>query len=105
MYHTLAPGIAEIKRVFITDAARGTGAGHALMQRLIDDCRAAGFDMIRMDTAAPLEAAQRLYDSMGFVRREPYYEVPKGASGLLCFFEMRLSFRQEETDFETRGER
>lgn len=90
MYHTLEPGIAEIKRVFLSEDARGTGAGHALMQALVEQCRAAGFRAIRMDTGLPLRSAQKLYDAMGFARRGPYYEVPETAEGFLCFFEMEL---------------
>jgi putative acetyltransferase len=90
MFHTLEPGIAEIKRVFLTHEARGTGLGHALMQALVEQCRADGFTAIRMDTGQPLLAAQRLYDAMGFFRRGPYYEVPEVADGFLVFFEMKL---------------
>ncbi len=90
MFHTLEPGIAEIKRVYLTEDARGTGAGHAMMQALVDQCRAEGFAAIRMDTGEPLRAAQKLYDAMGFARRGPYYEVPPIAEGFLCFFEMTL---------------
>lgn len=90
MFHTLKPGIAEIKRVYLTDAARGQGAGLALMNALVRACREQGFAAIRMDTGAPLEAAQNLYDAMGFKRRDPYYEPPEIARDFLRFFEMRL---------------
>ncbi|MCE8539408.1 GNAT family N-acetyltransferase [Ruegeria pomeroyi] len=90
MFHTLEPGIAEIKRVYLTDAARGQGAGLALMNALVQACREQGFLLIRMDTGAPLEAAQRLYDAMGFARRGPYYDPPEIARDFLRFFEMRL---------------
>ncbi|MEY8839417.1 GNAT family N-acetyltransferase, partial [Cribrihabitans sp. XS_ASV171] len=90
MFHTLEPGVAEIKRVWLNANARGIGAGYALMSALVEDCRAAGFRQIRMDTGRPLVAAQRLYDSMGFERRGPYYEVPEIAQDFLVFFEMEL---------------
>lgn len=90
MYHALEPGVAEIKRVYLTEDARGIGAGHALMTALIGQCRAEGYRLIRMDTGKPLTAAQALYDAMGFERRGPYYEVPPIADGFLCFFEMAL---------------
>jgi len=90
MFHRLEPGIAEIKRVYLTEDARGSGAGYALMAALIAQCRAEGFKAIRMDTGKPLRAARRLYDAMGFERRGPYYEVPQIAEGFLCFFEMEL---------------
>lgn len=90
MFHTLEPGVAEIKRVYVSDAARGTGAGRAIMQSLIDQCRVERFDLIRMDTGKPLEAATGLYLSMGFELRGPYYDVPDLAAEHLLFFEMRL---------------
>lgn len=90
MFHTLEPGIAEIKRVFVTEEARGTGAGYAIMNSLIETCRDQGYDLIRMDTGIPLEAAARLYLSMGFRQRDAYYEIPKFAEGHILFFEMNL---------------
>ncbi|WP_420586883.1 GNAT family N-acetyltransferase [Ruegeria sp.] len=90
MFHTIEPGVAEIKRVFVADTARGTGAGFAIMQYLIKQCRDLGFDYIRMDTGKPLEAATRLYLSMGFRLRDAYSEIPEIADGHLLFFEMDL---------------
>lgn len=90
MSRTLEPGVAEIKRVYVTDSARGTGAGRAIMTALIDQCRADGFKVIRMDTGKPLKAATQLYLSLGFELRGPYYDVPEIADGLLLFFELRL---------------
>lgn len=90
MVQTWAPGTAEIKRVYVSDAARGTGAGLALMQTLIADCRDLGFDRILMDTSKPLAAAQRLYDRLGFRRRGPYQPVPDIAADHLIYFEMQL---------------
>ncbi|MGY3437236.1 MULTISPECIES: GNAT family N-acetyltransferase [unclassified Marinovum] len=90
MVHTLAPGTAEIKRVYVNETARGTGAGYAIMTSLIEGCRDLGFDRILMDTSKPLAAAQRLYLSMGFRARGPYQPVPPLAEGHLLFFEMAL---------------
>lgn len=88
---TIAPGDAEIKRVFVTPEARGTGAGRALMEQLIADCRDLGFRRILMDTGRKLTAAQRLYDDLGFHRRGPYQPIPDAAEGILVFFEMELT--------------
>ncbi len=90
MFHTLEPGVAEIKRVWLNEDARGIGAGYALMTVLVEDCRAGGFRLVRMDTGRPLVEAQRLYDSMGFARRDPYYQPPEIARRFLVFFEMEL---------------
>lgn len=90
MFHTIAPRVAEIKRVYVADSARGAGVGFALMQSLIEQCRQRGFDFIRMDTGKPLQAAARLYLSMGFCLRDAYSEIPDIAKGHLLFFEMDL---------------
>lgn len=87
---TLAPGDAEIKRVWIAPAAQGTGAGRRLMERLVQDCRDLGFRRILMDTGRALTAAQALYDRMGFVRRGPYREMPEEVARRLVFYEMPL---------------
>ncbi|WP_037316087.1 GNAT family N-acetyltransferase [Ruegeria halocynthiae] len=100
MFHTIAPSVAEIKRVFVTENARGTGAGYAIVQSLIEQCRRQGFEYVRMDTGKPLETAARLYLSMGFHLRDAYAEVPEIAEGHLLFFEMQLgpnTFDPEES--------
>ena len=87
---TLAPGDAEIKRVWIAPEAQGAGAGRRLMERLIGDCRELGFRRILMDTGRALTAAQALYDRLGFRRRGPYQEMPEEIARLLVFYEMPL---------------
>lgn len=90
MAHTLEPGIAEIKRVFVLGSERGKGTGRALCQSLIDQCKTDGFHTLRMDTGKPQEAATRLYLDMGFRLRDAYYDVPEIARGHMWFFEMDL---------------
>ena len=90
MYHALAPDTAEIKRVYVTDAARGTGAGYAIMNTLISLARHSGYKRILMDTSKPLKSAQKLYLSLGFQTRDPYQDVPAFAQDHLLFFEMTL---------------
>ena len=90
MYHAFAPDTAEIKRVYVTDSARGTGAGYALMEALISQARNTGYKRILMDTSKPLVSAQKLYLSMGFKPRGPYQDVPDIADGHLLFFELDL---------------
>lgn len=90
MYHQFSEDTAEIKRVFVSDSARGTGAGRAIMTALISQARDAQYKRILMDTSNPLKAAQSLYLSLGFKLRGPYQELPKIADGHLLFFEMPL---------------
>lgn len=90
MSHTLSPGVAEIKRVYIAPEARGRGAGRAMMEALIGQLREDGFDRIVMDTARKLTTAVRLYDRLGFRRRGPYRETPAALLPQMVFFEMDL---------------
>lgn len=90
MFHSLFPGVAEVKRVYLRPELRGMGAGRALMQALIDQCRAAGFREIVMDTSKTLETARALYLSMGFRLCGPYQDVPEMAKDLIIYFEMEL---------------
>lgn len=87
---SLGPGDAEIKRVYISPDARGTGAGRVMMLQLIEDCKAMGFRRILMDTGRLMTSAQGLYDSLGFKRRDAYQPIPDIADGILVFFEMEL---------------
>ena len=91
MYHTLRPGAAEIKRVYVAPEARGTGLGRAMIATLLEDSRAAGFETVFLDTSKRLTVAAALYTSMGFAPRGPYSEVPDIARPHLLYFEYPLS--------------
>jgi len=73
-----APGIAEMKRLYVREGSRGTGAGRALAQRIIADARAIGYRAMRLDTLRipQMAAANRLYDALGFRDIAPYYANP-----------------------------
>ena len=90
MFHTLSPGVLEIKRVFLTPDARGSGAGRKIVEVLIEDCRAAGAHKINLDTGRNLSSAIQLYESLGFKQCEPYQDVPKFARDVMLFFELDL---------------
>lgn len=90
MSHALDPDTSEIKRVFVTETARGTGAGRALCEALIAQARADGFARIRLDTSRGFVAARRLYDRLGFHERGPYQPVPEEAAPFMCFYELAL---------------
>ena len=64
--------VAEIKRMYVDPAVRGLGAGRALLQRVIDDARAAGYRGLRLETAVWMVEAHALYHSCGFVDGPPF---------------------------------
>jgi ribosomal protein S18 acetylase RimI-like enzyme len=85
----LAPGIAEIKRLYVVPAARGTGLGRALAERAIAEARAKGYECLRLDTHRPsMAGAIALYRSLGFVEIAPY---GPDLDGEIAFFEKQLS--------------
>ena len=49
--------------------------------------RLRGNDILRLDTVPKLEAVTRLYESLGFVRRDACYETPVAGT---IFMERRL---------------
>lgn len=69
-------GVAEVKRLYVRPAARGSGLGLALVQAVIRDARAIGYRELRLDTLPNMGDALRLYERMGFVGRSPYYHNP-----------------------------
>lgn len=72
----LADGACEMKRLFVRPAFRGGGVGKQLAEAILAEARQIGYTVMRLDTVPKLAAATRLYESVGFVRREAYYETP-----------------------------
>jgi ribosomal protein S18 acetylase RimI-like enzyme len=66
------PTEGQVRWFLVAPKARG-GLGHSLMDTLLDQARAAGLTHLRLWTVDGLEAAARLYTSLGFVRTA---EVP-----------------------------
>ena len=56
----------ELKHVFVRPDARGDGRGRELLEHLIARAWALGADRIVLDTNSSLDAAARLYASLGF---------------------------------------
>ena len=91
MYYPLSePGVTEIKRVYVDDAARGAGAGRALMRAAMKGARSDGYTRVVLDTIAPLTEAIALYDALGFAPCAPFYEVDPAFAPHLRFFDHPL---------------
>jgi GNAT superfamily N-acetyltransferase len=88
----MSPGTAEIKRMFVRPALRGTGLGGALLDRLVTEARASGFERIRLDSARFMETAHALYRSRGFVDIDEYpeSEIPDEIKSYWVFMEREL---------------
>jgi putative acetyltransferase len=82
----LDPVFAELKRLYVRPAYRGTGLGRRLAQAAIDAARGLGFQGVRLDTVTTMDSAIALYGSLGFREIPCYGQKPE--DGLL-YFELR----------------
>jgi len=83
-----APGkTAELKRLYVREAFRGTGLGRRLAQAMIGEAAGRGYQWLRLDTLATMTAAIPMYRSMGF--REFTPDRVSDFPGQL-FFELRV---------------
>ncbi|HTZ35464.1 MAG TPA: GNAT family N-acetyltransferase [Stellaceae bacterium] len=84
---------AEVKRMYVRDAARGGGAAPALLRRLEATAREAGLALLRLETGTRQFAALRFYEREGF-RRCPvfgaYAAMPPHAIVTSIFMEKPL---------------
>ena len=70
----IAPGVAEIKRMYLRPEARGRGIGRELLQELLGTARRLGCREARLDTGWFMSDAHRLYRAAGFEECAPYAE-------------------------------
>jgi GNAT superfamily N-acetyltransferase len=64
-------GICEMKRVYVRPGVRGQNLGRRLVERILAEGRAAGYNRICLDVLPEFKAAQQLYESLGFAPAEP----------------------------------
>jgi putative acetyltransferase len=62
------PGICELRKMYFMPAARGLGAGTAMMQRCLDFAKSASYHTVYLETLSGMDAAFKLYERSGFER-------------------------------------
>ena len=62
----LAPGVGEIKRMFVSERARGAGHGRRLLRALERRAADGGLGHVRLLTTEVLAEAQALYEAEGY---------------------------------------
>jgi putative acetyltransferase len=63
---------AEIKRMWVEEAARGRGIGREILNALMAVAGHAGIETLRLETGVASDAALALYERTGFKRRPPF---------------------------------
>jgi ribosomal protein S18 acetylase RimI-like enzyme len=89
-FRALEPGACEMHDVYVRPAFRGRGIGAQLVERLIEEARGAGYDVMRLETATFMTHAHALYAAQGFRVREPYRTVPAELAAITIWMERSL---------------
>jgi len=91
----IADGICEMKRLYVKPEFRGRRLGRELTEKIIAVARELGYERMRLDTLpGKMDRAIGMYQSLGFVEIEPYYQNPvQGAK----FMELKLEICTRDT--------
>jgi putative acetyltransferase len=68
----LFDGFVEVKRMYVRAQARGGGVAGAILTRLEDEARGAGYSIVRLETGTRQFAAMRFYERAGFRRCDAF---------------------------------
>jgi putative acetyltransferase len=80
---TIAPDIAEMKRLYVPSAYRGQHLGKDLAIAIMNTAREMGFHTMVLDTMQEMRAAQRLYEGLGFEIIPPYND--QATRNVICY--------------------
>jgi GNAT superfamily N-acetyltransferase len=69
---TIGPGIGEIRRMYVSPAARGKGVGKRVLEALERAAADRDLNTVRLDTTNELTEAHRLYERAGYQRIPDY---------------------------------
>lgn len=68
--------VAEVKRLWVHDSARGQGLARRLMIAIENEARAMGVSLLKLDTNSALTEALALYRATGWTATAPYTGLP-----------------------------
>ena len=100
----LAPGIGEIKRMYVRPGDRNRGLGRALINQLVEEAIQDGYECIRLDSARFMKEAHHLYLTTGFGEIEAYEgsEIPEEFQEHWIFMEMELPGNKSKDRYAAR---
>jgi putative acetyltransferase len=82
-------GYAEVKRLYVTPAARGLGLAKQIIQRIEAEARASGCTLARLVTGIHQPESLQLYPSLGYVDCGAFGDYPADDPNSV-FMEKRL---------------
>jgi len=80
----LEPGVAELKRMFVSPEARRLGAARQMLEALEAQARELSFSTVRLGTGLRQPEALALYESSGY-RPIPLFGEYEGAEVCVCY--------------------
>ena len=80
----------EMKRMFVYPEFHGKGVGYTLAKAIIREARTIGYFSMRLDTSWRQVEAQTLYQSFGFKKIDPYYELPEKLKSWLSLYGIKI---------------
>lgn len=81
-----APGITEMKRLYVAPGHRGRHLGRRLAETIIALATEMGYSRIYLDTMVEMKTAQQLYDRLGFKVRGAYDD--QDLTRMICYEKM-----------------
>ena len=91
MYWPFDDGRCEMKRMYVSELARGKGAARRLVEALIEAARSAGYRQMLLETSQYQTEAQSLYERTGFERIPAYHDKDPEFDHVKVYFAMDLT--------------
>ena len=80
-----------MKRLFVYDKFKKKGIAHNLCNKLINEAKILGYEIMRLDTLGRMKEAISLYENLGFKTIEPYRFNPHKTTK---YMELNLSLKK-----------